>query len=551
MPIFYYNLLNTGTTDTGTEIPRMNSNWVAVDIYSDNNYPSGKGPQGGWQWVSGDAFGPVPAGGSIVVNNGGRPSSIRWPDNDYCMPAAGNHRVMLYVDNGNNVPETNNSDNNSVWSSFTVTNRTTPAPDLTATRTPTTIGPFVAGQPAAIPFLFSNIGTAVPTEALRARAQIDFYSDGSVNQSMTFSGRPALAIGESRIENFNWASATAGTHLVRVTYVDHWFTVDEINDCNNTSAWIPFQVLPVNIEARVTPRTVASGQTISTTTFTYRNIGSIISPTFQYRVLINGIQVGIGTTTAPTPVSTTWTSLTVPISWTAPVVTATQTVPYTIEVVDPTNGVEASSTVITIPTPPPPVPRLISCPTSVSIGIGGTTNLIARYWSNLVGTPTCSTAGYTDVTNSANWSSANTAIATVSSTGTRGVATGVALGTTTVTATYSSLSSPVTVGVSSSSLPISLLVTGPSRIVRYNARSPLSVAINANVALNCTAIGVDGAPVPFTHIADTATRTYSTLQTRPLTSSQRVTVECINPLNPSNRAEANFNIEVIPNVQEI
>ncbi len=553
MPIFYYNLNNTGTTDTGTQRPLMNSNWAAVDMYSNNNYPSGKGPEGGWQWVSGDGFGPVPAGGTLVVNNGGPGSTPRWPDNDYCMGATGNHRVMMYVDSGNDVPETNNSDNNSIWSSFTVVNRPTPAPDMTTAPSLTPLGPYVQNQTASIPFRFFNTGTLVATATLKARAQIYFYNDGTANDAVTLggAGRPILALGENRIENFYWPATTPGTHSIRVTYVDHRFETDEINECNNTTAWVTFQVLPVNLEARVAPRTVVSGTSIATTSFTYRNIGSMTSPIFTYRILMNGVQVGAGSSTASVPVSTTWSNIVVPISWTVPTVAATQTIPYTVEITDPTNGIEASSTVITISPPPPPVPRLISCPTTVSVGIGGTANLTARYWANLAGAPTCSTGGYTDVTNTANWTSANTTIATVTNTGTRGMATGVSLGTTTVTAAYSSLSSPVTVGVSSSSVPISISLTTLSQVVRYNSRAPLSLDINANVNLSCTATGTDVSPTVFTHTGTTSTTTYSSLQTRQLTASQRVSVECINPLNPANRAEGSLNIEVVPNVQEI
>jgi hypothetical protein len=397
MPIFYYDLLNTGTTNNGTTPPQMNSNWVAVDNYSDNNYPSGKGPHGGWQWISGDGFGPVPAGGSIRVNNGGS-GTLRWPENDYCA-VAGNHRVQAFIDNDNDVPETNNSDNNSGWTSYTVNPRTAPAPDLTATRTPSTLGPFIAGQTAVIPFVFSNIGTAVPTSSLRARAQIDDFNNGSGFISRTFAGRPVLAIGESRAETFTWPSAPAGTHSVRVTYVDHWFEVDELNDCNNTTGWITFTVLPVNLEGRLSPRTVAAGTSVATTSFSIRNIGSITAPSVPYRITINGVQVASSTYNTPVPVSATWTTVTVPISWTAPMPTSTQNLPYVLQIIDPTQGLEATTSIMTVTAAPPPTPRLISCPTGVTVGVGNTTNLIARYWSNLLTVPTCATGGSTDVTN--------------------------------------------------------------------------------------------------------------------------------------------------------
>lgn len=548
MPIFYYNLFNTGTTDTGTERPRMNSNWVTVDLYSDNNYPAGKGPNGGWQWVSGNAFGPVPAGGSIIVNNGGAPSSIRWPENDYCLPS-GNHRVMLYVDNGNNVVETNNTDNNSIWSSFTVTNRTLPAPDLTATRTPSALGPFVAGQPAILPFVFANIGTAVATESLRARAQIDLYSDGSANAAMTFAGKPALAVGESRTENFTWASAIAGTHLVRVTYVDHWFSVDELNDCNNTSSWVSFQVLPVNIEARHAARTVPAGTTLSTTSISLRNVGSITSPIFPYRILIDGVQVGMGSTSAPMAVSATWTNLTVPINWTAPASSATQTLAFTLEVTDPTNGLEATTTTITIPPTSGPIPRLISCPTTLSIILGNSSNLTARYWADQPISPTCATAGYTDVTNSATWLSQNMAVASVTNSGTRGQVTGHSIGITPVVASYSSLFATTSVSVIAN--PITLAIAPTSRFVRSGSAASLRIQITANINLNCTITGGVTAPINFSHTANVGQVTYGPYATRPLAATQKVTVTCVNPLNPAETATQSIDIEVVPVALEV
>ncbi|MFN3692703.1 MAG: CARDB domain-containing protein [Candidatus Paceibacteria bacterium] len=549
MPIFYYNLNNTGTTDNGTARPLMNSNWVAVDMFSDNNYPSGKGPHGGWQWVSGDAFGPVPAGGSIIVNNGGAPSSIRWPENDYCMGAVGNHRVMLYVDNGNDVVETNNSDNNSIWSSFTVVNRSTPAPDLTATRTATALGPFVAGQPALLPFVFANIGTAVATESLRARAQIDLFSDGTVNAATTFNGRPALAVGESRTENFTWASAIAGTHLVRVTYVDHWFTVDELNDCNNTSSWVSFQVLPVNIEARHAARTVPAGTTLSTTSISLRNVGSITSPIFPYRILINGVQVGMGSTSAPMAVSATWTNLTVPINWTAPASSATQTLAFTLEVTDPTNGLEATTTTITIPPTSGPIPRLISCPTALSIILGNSSNLTARYWADQPISPTCATAGYTDVTNSATWLSQNMAVASVTNSGTRGQVTGHSIGITPVVASYSSLFATTSVSVIAN--PITLAIAPTSRFVRSGSAASLRILITANINLNCTVTGGVTAPINFSHTANVGQVIYGPYATRPLAATQKVTVTCVNPLNPAETATQSIDIEVVPVALEV
>ncbi len=551
MPIFYYNLNNTGTTDTGTQRPLMNSNWVAVDMFSDNNYPSGKGPHGGWQWVSGDGFGPVPAGGTLVVNNGGPGSSPRWPDNDYCMGATGNHRVMMYVDSGNNVVETNNADNNSVWSSFTVVNRPTPAPDMTTAPSLTPLGPYVQNQVASIPFRFFNTGTLVATATLKARAQIDFYNDGTANDAVTLggAGRPILALGENRTENFYWTASTSGTHSIRVTYVDHRFEVDEINECNNTTAWVTFQVLPVNTEGRLTARTVAPGATLSTTTISVRNIGSMTSPTFPYRVLIGGVQVGSGTTSAPLGVSTTWTNLTVPINWTAPVSSATQTLAFTLEVTDPTNGLEATSTTIQVPPTSGPIPRLISCPTTMSIILGNTSNATARYWADQPVAPTCSSVGYTDVTNSATWLSQNMAVASVTNSGTRGQVTGHTIGITPVVASYSSLFATTSVSVVAN--PITLAINPVSRFIRSGSAASIRVQITANVNLNCTITGGVTTPIVFSHTANVGQITYGPYSTRPLTATQKVTVTCTNPLNPAETATQSIDIEVVPVALEV
>ncbi len=551
MPIFYYNLNNTGTTDTGTQRPLMNSNWVAVDMYSNNNYPSGKGPEGGWQWVSGDGFGPVPAGGTLIVNNGGPGSTPRWPDNDYCMGATGNHRVMMYVDSSNNVPETNNSDNNSIWSSFTVVNRPTPAPDMTTAPSLTPLGPYVQNQTASIPFRFFNTGTLVATATLKARAQIDFYNDGTANDAVTLggAGRPILALGENRTENFYWPATTPGTHSIRVTYVDHRFETDEINECNNTTAWVTFQVLPVNLEGRLTARTVAPGTTLSTTTISVRNIGSITSPTFPYRVLIGGVQVGTGTTSAPLGISTTWTNLVVPINWTAPVSSATQTLAFTLEVTDPTNGLEATTTTIQVPPTSGPIPRLISCPTTMSIILGNTSNATARYWANQPVAPTCSSVGYTDVTNSATWQSQNMAVASVTNSGTKGQVTGHSIGITPVVASYSSLFATTSVSVVAN--PITLAITPVSRFIRSGSAASIRVQITANVNLNCTITGGVTTPITFSHTANVGQITYGPYATRPLTATQKVTVTCTNPLNPAETATRSSDIEVVPVALEV
>jgi hypothetical protein len=549
MPLYYYNLLNTGTSDAGTQRPLMNSNWVVVDAYSDNYYPNGRGVHGGWMWVSGNGFGPVPAGGSIVVNNGGPASLPRWPENDWCVPA-GTHRVQAFIDNGNNVVETNNSDNDSGWSTFIVNNRTLPAPDLTVAPNPTGLGPFIAGQTATIPFRFSNVGTAVPTALLRARAQIDDFGNGGGWISRYVTNRPVLAIGETRTENFTWPNAVAGTHTVRVTYVDDRFQVDELNDCNNTTGWVSFTVLPANLEGRLTTRSVASGATVATTSFSIRNIGSITVPAVPYRITIGGVVVASTTLAIPVPVSATWSTVTVPITWNAPVVAANQNLPYVLEIIDPTQGLEATSSVVTV-LAPTVTPRLLICPTSIALSVGSTSGLSARYWANLLTVPSCATSGFTDVTNSANWTSSAPAVASVTNSGTKGVVTGLTIGNSTMTTNFSGLSATAGVSVAAAVIPITISVVPQSRFVRSGDSTGLQLTINANGNFNCTIRGVVGSPVNFTHNAAAIPINYTSYVTRPLSATQDVTVTCTNTLNPSQVTEESTTIEVIPIVEEV
>lgn len=69
-------------------------------------------------------------------------------------------------------------------------------------------------------------------------------------------------------------------------------------------------------------------------------------------------------------------------------------------------------------------PRLKVCPASVTLNPTQIQPLEARYWANYAGIPSCSTAGYSPVTNSATWSPTVGTIATVSNAaGSKGVVT--------------------------------------------------------------------------------------------------------------------------------
>jgi hypothetical protein len=206
---------------------------------------------------------------------------------------------------------------------------------------------------------------------------------------------------------------------------------------------------------------------------------------------------------------------------------------------------------MTVTAAPPPTPRLISCPTGVTVGVGNTTNLIARYWSNLLTVPTCATGGSTDVTNTTTWSSAVPANATVTTTGTRGVVTGVATGNTSVTATYSGLSAPTAVTVTAATATIALAIVPETRFARSGSVSDLRLSITANVNLTCTLTGAEGSPNVFSHLASPTMNNYDVYQTRPLRSNLQLQLRCVNPLNPLQTEETTTFIEVIPTVKEV
>ncbi len=238
-----------------------------------------------------------------------------------------------------------------------------------------------------------------------------------------------------------------------------------------------------------------------------------------------------------------------PINWTAPVSSATQTLAFTLEVTDPTNGLEATSTTIQVPPTSGPIPRLISCPTALSIILGNTGNASARYWADQPVAPNCSSVGYTDVTNSANWLSQNMAVASVTNSGTRGQVTGHAIGITPVVASYSSLFATTSVSVVAN--PITLAITPTSRFIRYGSTAGITVRITASINLNCSLSGGFTTPVNFTHTASGVEVAHGPYATRALTSTQKVTVTCTNPLNPAETATQSIDIEIVPVAREV
>ena len=94
-------------------------------------------------------------------------------------------------------------------------------------------------------------------------------------------------------------------------------------------------------------------------------------------------------------------------------------------------------------------PKLLICPDSTAtVAAGGKTSLALRYWANKQTVPTCMDAGYVTVTESASWSSNDTAAVTVNNTSNKGQITGIRLGWgATISATYSGLTATRQVSV--------------------------------------------------------------------------------------------------------
>ncbi|MFM2339974.1 MAG: hypothetical protein RLZZ360_610 [Candidatus Parcubacteria bacterium] len=546
-PLFYFNLANTGPDNAGTAPPAMNSNWVVVDTYADDNYPVGIGSDGAWLW-SGDTFGPVSAGSTITVRNGAL-TMVRWPENDWCAPL-GTHQVKYEADYSNGVAETSEGDNTTAWNSFSVVTRPTGVPDLTAATTSSALGPFILGQPIMLPFVIANSGDTISTALTRAQAQVDLYADTAEPHVDLFKkDYPAVPVGSSTIFAFNWTSAVAGVHRVRVKYVDDRYTIDEENECNNTSPWVTFTVIAANIEASTTPQSVASGYDMATTTYYIRNTSNIDVSPYPYRITIGGQVVASGTSTAGVAANTAWTPITVPVTWTAPINAATQTLAMVVEVTDPTNGVESASSTLTVAPASGPLPRLIVCKAANSLLSGGTTSVSARYWINSPTPPVCSWGGFINVSGGAVWSSVNTSVATVTYNGARTVITGLDLGETEVVALYSGLYATTAVEVVDQ--PLLLTITPTTNFVRYGSTVNFSVTVESGVDMDCTISGGIAAPIFITHPASPLSSTYGPYTSINLTSTQQIKIDCIDPVDPTNSASEKATIEIVPIAREV
>lgn len=546
-PTFDFGLANTGPDNSGTTPPNMNSNWVVIDTFSDDTYPVGINADGAWLW-SADNFGPVSAGSTIGVRNGSL-TMTRWPENDWCA-VLGNHRMKYEADFDNGVPETNEGDNTTAWQSFSVIERPSVAPDLTVVAT-SSLGSFILGQPIILPFTISNIGDAVATSETRALAQVDLYADGiEPHVDLIKKDYPALTVGSTTVFDFNWSNSVPGIHRVRVKYVDDRFRVDEQNECNNTSSWVTFAVIPADIEGSISTFAVESGKDISTTTYSIRNTSNIDVPPYPYRILINGVVVATGTSTDGIPDNTGWTPVTVPISWRAPIFPSTSTVSYVLEITDPTNGLEISSTSITVLPVSGPTPRLITCPGNIALfSPGATSTITARYWVNSPTYPTCSWGGFSNVTNIASWSSTNLSVATVTVSGGRKVVEALDYGQVETVVAYGGLQATTTVDITKQ--PIIIYIEPISNYIRSSSTVSVEVLVESGTAVNCTVVGGFSMPINIAHVGAPLSTTYGPYTTKALTSNQQIKVDCVDLTDPVNTKSEKSLIEVVPRTIEV
>ncbi len=211
------------------------------------------------------------------------------------------------------------------------------------------------------------------------------------------------------------------------------------------------------------------------------------------------------------------------------------------------------------------IPYLLVCPTPVTVDSGGSLQLQARYWEKTLTIPDCSTPGYIDVTERANWECPDANIASISNgVGSKGLLIGAHNGGTFPAETdYAGLTSftPVTVnggggdnnnGGGKPPTPTITIKNDPE-VVRSGERADVEVKILSAYDIRCEMIGVDpgSGQMTFSQEASNVTRTYR-YTTLPLTSSQMVDMICVAENDPNVRADAWERVKVAPgSIQEI
>jgi hypothetical protein len=194
-------------------------------------------------------------------------------------------------------------------------------------------------------------------------------------------------------------------------------------------------------------------------------------------------------------------------------------------------------------------PQFIVCPAATTLYVGDTYSLQARYWSNSPTVPGCSTPGYTDVTGSANWTSSNTTVATVTNATTRGEVEVFTPGFATITSTYSGLSDTTAV---TGTLPVPVIdITSAASLIRSGNTTEVTVTVTADYNATCTVYGAESSPRTLTHTASPTAVTYPAITTKALTSAQIVQVDCVADGYPSISASDQLRISVVPTIQEI
>jgi hypothetical protein len=202
------------------------------------------------------------------------------------------------------------------------------------------------------------------------------------------------------------------------------------------------------------------------------------------------------------------------------------------------------------------LPKIRICGGVTSLIMGLTTNWRLYYWATATAIPTCTTTtGRSDVTNSASWSSVDTATATVSSVG---LVTGVGPGTVRIDSSYSGLNANRNITVDPPPPPeVNFITSGNGYLIRSGETTEVEFTVEATYPTRCQIYGpIDessGAKI-FTHNGSVAdpSENYSRT-TNQLSSSQRIIVEC--EPNPAIvgvvGTSAEIRIDVIPTIEEI
>lgn len=187
-----------------------------------------------------------------------------------------------------------------------------------------------------------------------------------------------------------------------------------------------------------------------------------------------------GTTTSVTSTAR-WTSSNVSVATITPAGLASAVAGGSTAITASLGGVSATASLTVSAAVAPTLTSIALTPNPGSVGIG------AKQQFTATGTYNNGTTG--NVTSTATWKSANTAVATISP---AGLATGVAAGSTTVTASLNGLSATVPLTVTTAAATVTSIAISPS---------PVSFAMNATQQFTATATYANGSTANVTSTA--------------------------------------------------